>query len=175
MSTQLVVAAHTDFFLKCVFIGKQEKQKSTGSQFQEQSFARKSSIINLIGHQPIHTILIKLACVLENVTKVLLTKLYWKGHGGGLVVSVLAFYFNDPSSNPPCYMNFRYEKTNVNKKDAHLFKITFDFPRGCQIVNNLNRNYKYGFTPANLERILTFWFTFSAKTNCSYLLKVVRY
>ena len=41
------------------------------------------------------------------------------GRGGGLVVSVLAFYSDDLSSNPADYLNnFLYEKTKISKKDA---------------------------------------------------------
>ena len=42
-----------------------------------------------------------------------------KGRGGGLVVSVPAFYSDDPSSNPAGYLlNFLYEKTKINEKEA---------------------------------------------------------
>ena len=34
------------------------------------------------------------------------------------MVSVLAFYSNDPSSNPACYLNFLYEKTKINEQEA---------------------------------------------------------
>ena len=40
------------------------------------------------------------------------------GRGGGLVVSVLAFYSDDLSSNPAGYLNFLYEKTKINEKEA---------------------------------------------------------
>ena len=41
------------------------------------------------------------------------------GLGGGQVVSVPAFYADDPSSNPAGYLiNFLYEKTNINEKEA---------------------------------------------------------
>ena len=41
------------------------------------------------------------------------------GRGGGLVVSVPAFYSDDPSSNPAGYLiNFLYEKTKINEKEA---------------------------------------------------------
>ena len=40
------------------------------------------------------------------------------GSGGGLVVSVLAFYSDNPSLNPAGYLNFLYEKTKINKKEA---------------------------------------------------------
>ena len=39
------------------------------------------------------------------------------GRGGSLVVSVLAFYSNDPSSNPAGYLNFLYKKTKINEKE----------------------------------------------------------
>ena len=45
----------------------------------------------------------------------------WKvlGRGGGLVVSVPAFYSDDPSSNPAGYLiNFLYKKTKINEKLA---------------------------------------------------------
>ena len=41
----------------------------------------------------------------------------WLGHGGGLVVSTLAFSY-DPSSNPAGYLNFLIAKTKINKKEA---------------------------------------------------------
>ena len=41
-----------------------------------------------------------------------------RGHGGGLVVSVLAFYSDNPSSNPTGYLNFRYKKMKMNEKEA---------------------------------------------------------
>ena len=34
------------------------------------------------------------------------------------MVSVLAFYSNDPSSNPAGYLNFLYKKTKINEKEA---------------------------------------------------------
>ena len=40
------------------------------------------------------------------------------GRGGGLVFSILAFYSGDPSSNPAGYLNFLYEKTKINEKEA---------------------------------------------------------
>ena len=42
------------------------------------------------------------------------------GRGGGLVVSVLAFYFDNPSSNPAGCLNFQYEKTKINEKRPGL-------------------------------------------------------
>ena len=39
-------------------------------------------------------------------------------HGGGLVVSIRAFYSDDPSSNPAGYLNFLYKKTKMNEKEA---------------------------------------------------------
>ena len=36
------------------------------------------------------------------------------GRGGGLVVSVLALYSDDPSSIPADYLNVLYEKTKIN-------------------------------------------------------------
>ena len=40
------------------------------------------------------------------------------GRGGGLVVSVLAFYSDDPSSTPADHLNnFPHEKTKLNKKE----------------------------------------------------------
>ena len=44
--------------------------------------------------------------------------LQYQGRGGGLVVSVLAFYSDNPSSNPASYLIFLYGKTNINKKEA---------------------------------------------------------
>ena len=40
------------------------------------------------------------------------------GPGGGLVVSVLAFYSDDSSSNPDGYLNFLYEKMKMSEKEA---------------------------------------------------------
>ena len=52
------------------------------------------------------------------------------GRGGGLVVSVPAFYSDDPSSNPAGYLiNFLNEKTKINEKEAglaHLLKKVYD-------------------------------------------------
>ena len=42
------------------------------------------------------------------------------GRGGGQGVSALAFYCNDPSLNPVCYLNFIYKKTTINGKEAQL-------------------------------------------------------
>ena len=39
------------------------------------------------------------------------------GRVGGLVVSVLAFYSDDPSLNPAGYLSFLYEKQK-NEKEA---------------------------------------------------------
>ena len=47
------------------------------------------------------------------------------GRGGGLVVSALAFYTDDPSLNAG-YLNFMYKKTKIYQKRpglAHLKKI----------------------------------------------------
>ena len=38
--------------------------------------------------------------------------------GGGLVVSGLTFYTNNPSSNPAGHLNYLYEKTKMNEKEA---------------------------------------------------------
>ena len=43
-----------------------------------------------------------------------------KGHGGGLVVSVLAFYSDNPSSNPAGYLNFLHKNTKINEKEARV-------------------------------------------------------
>ena len=43
--------------------------------------------------------------------------LWYLGRGGGLEVSVLAFYSGDPGSNPAGYLNFLYEKTKMNEKE----------------------------------------------------------
>ena len=45
--------------------------------------------------------------------------LQYQGRGGGLVVSVLAFYSDNPSSNPAGYFKkFLYEKTKIIKNEA---------------------------------------------------------
>ena len=46
------------------------------------------------------------------------SKLQSLGRGGGLVVSLLAFYSDDPNSNPACYLNFLHEKMKMNEKEA---------------------------------------------------------
>ena len=38
--------------------------------------------------------------------------------GGGLEVSGHTFYTNNPSSNPAGHLNFLYEKTKINEKEA---------------------------------------------------------
>ena len=38
--------------------------------------------------------------------------------GGGLVVSALAFFSNDTSSNPDGYLKFLFKKTKINLKEA---------------------------------------------------------
>ena len=47
-------------------------------------------------------------------------KLLLLGRGGGLVVSVLAYYSDNPSSNPAGYLNLLYKKTKINKKEARV-------------------------------------------------------
>ena len=42
------------------------------------------------------------------------------GRGGGLVVSALTFYSNNPSLNPAGYFDFQYEKTKINEKEARV-------------------------------------------------------
>ena len=62
----------------------------------------------------------------------------YSGHGGGQVVSMLAFYSNDPSLNPAdaysfcCYIVF--ERMKINKKEAGVgpfkkTKILFEMNR----------------------------------------------
>ena len=41
-----------------------------------------------------------------------------KGRGGCLRVRVLAFYSDDPSSNPAGFLNFLYEKMKIIEKEA---------------------------------------------------------
>ena len=55
--------------------------------------------------------------VAKGSTKRVLARL---GRGGGLVVSVLAFYSHDPSLNPAGYLNFLCGKTKMNKKEARV-------------------------------------------------------
>ena len=45
------------------------------------------------------------------------TFIMWASYGGGVVVSVLAFYSDDPSSYPPGYLKFLYEKTKIKTKE----------------------------------------------------------
>ena len=56
------------------------------------------------------------------------------GRGGSLVVSVLAFYSDDPSSNPAGYLNFLYEKTKINKKRPSLAHLRKNMPDDYQLV-----------------------------------------
>ena len=49
-----------------------------------------------------------------------INKFLTSGRGGGLVVSILAFYSDDPSSNPAGYLIFLYEKRKINKKRPGL-------------------------------------------------------
>ena len=42
------------------------------------------------------------------------------GRGGGLAVSIRAFYSYNPSSNPAGYLNFLYKKTIINQKEAGI-------------------------------------------------------
>ena len=42
---------------------------------------------------------------------------------GGLVDSILAFYSNNPTSNPAGYLNFLYEKTKINTKWPGLARL----------------------------------------------------
>ena len=50
------------------------------------------------------------------------------GRGGGKVVSVLAFYSDNPSSNPAkvysFFCNIVFEKNENKQKEAHLKKIS---------------------------------------------------
>ena len=53
-----------------------------------------------------------------------------RGRGGSLMVSVLAFYSDDPSSILAGYLNFLYEKTKINIIEArvggfYLLKLLF--------------------------------------------------
>ena len=43
-----------------------------------------------------------------------LNKILTKVRPGSQVVGILAFYSNDPSSNPAGYLNFLYEKAKIN-------------------------------------------------------------
>ena len=54
------------------------------------------------------------------------------GHGGGIVVSALAFYSDNPSSNPVGYLlSLLYEKTKINRTEAGVgpFYRTLFMPR----------------------------------------------
>ena len=39
---------------------------------------------------------------------------------GGLAVSILAFYSDDPSSNPAVNLNFLNKNTKINEKEARV-------------------------------------------------------
>ena len=61
------------------------------------------------------------------------------GRGGGQVVSVLAFYSDDPSSNPAEVYNFSVKlllkRTKINKKEAGVGP----FKKMCIIVDMIPR------------------------------------
>ena len=55
------------------------------------------------------------------------------GCGGGLVVSVPALNSDDPSSNPAGYLiNFQYEKTKINKKEAVVGPFKKNLVKKCR-------------------------------------------
>ena len=56
--------------------------------------------------------------------------------GGGLVVSIFAFYSDNPSSIPAGYLNFLYEKTKINEKEAGVgpsFIKKLDSPQAAEL------------------------------------------
>ena len=53
---------------------------------------------------------------------------YLMGRGGGLVVSILAFYSDDPSLNPAGNLNFMYEEMKINEKHAGVGPSLKKFP-----------------------------------------------
>ena len=68
-------------------------------------------------------------CTLNISLNVLMLKVEFMGRGGGQVVSVLAFYSDDPSSHPTEALSFSIilclKRTKINKKRpglAHFFK-----------------------------------------------------
>ena len=63
--------------------------------------------------------------------------LQYQGRGGGLVVSVLAFYSDNPSSNPASYLIFLYEKTKINKKVAGVGTEAVPKPMFAEFFLNL--------------------------------------
>ena len=65
------------------------------------------------------------------------------------MVSVLAFYSNNPSSNPAGYFNFLYEKTKINKKEAGGWPI-FKKSAGSENCLAKDLNIIGGF-PLNLK------------------------
>ena len=53
------------------------------------------------------------------------------------MVSVLAFNFDNPSSNPASYLIFLYEKTNINKKVAEVGTEAVPKPMFAEFFLNL--------------------------------------
>ena len=56
----------------------------------------------------------------ENININIKSLSHFVGWGGGLLVSVLALYSEDPSSYPAGYLNFLNEKTKINEKDSEI-------------------------------------------------------
>ena len=60
--------------------------------------------------------------------------------GGGLVVSVLAFYSNDPSSNPAGFLNFLNENTKMNEKRGRDWPIFKTLKAARTVVQRIPHN-----------------------------------
>ena len=73
------------------------------------------------------------------------------GRGGGLVVSIPAFYSDDPSLNPAGYLiNFLYEKTKINEKEAgvgpsskKVSVVAMVIVTTCRVFNPCSTGYSY--------------------------------
>ena len=65
------------------------------------------------------------------------------------MVSVLALYYNNPSSIPTGHLNFLYEKTKINKKEAGGWSI---FYKSAGIENCRAKDFNIiGGFPLNLK------------------------
>ena len=70
------------------------------------------------------------------------------GHGSGLVVSVLAVYSDDTSSNPAGYLNFLYERMKINEKEAGVGPSL----KGLLNITNTCLNFAYASRDQTMER-----------------------
>ena len=59
------------------------------------------------------------------------------GRGVGLVVNILVFYSDDPSSNPAGCFNFQYKETKINKKEAEVGPFSKIVRAALQVIEKL--------------------------------------